>query len=168
MERIDGVVGDLRDGLLAAARVERAYVLVYGRPVTDAERELALRYLAGKDDSAEAGRNQLTRWERYAQALLSLDDESVPGRQAMADVCRRLGDVEGEIAHRLFLALSPKNEIHPLLRLKDIHDLSSLILRKRTNTAAAQAAAQSPCSSQATPGFTPSMRAVMKRLGVTY
>jgi hypothetical protein len=54
-----------------AARVARAYLLVYGRPVTDAERELALRYLAGKDDPSEAGHNQLTRWERYAQALLA-------------------------------------------------------------------------------------------------
>jgi tetratricopeptide (TPR) repeat protein len=68
--------------------------------------------------------------QRYAQALLSLDGDFAPARQAMADACRRSGDVEGEIAHRLFLALSPKNDIHPLLRLKDIHDLSSLILRR--------------------------------------
>jgi cytochrome c553 len=54
-----------------AARVARAYLLVYGRPATEAERELSLHYLAGKDDPAEAGHNQLTRWERYAQALLA-------------------------------------------------------------------------------------------------
>jgi hypothetical protein len=54
-----------------AARVRRAYLIAYGRPATDAEIALALRYLSGKDDPAEANRNQLTRWERYAQALLA-------------------------------------------------------------------------------------------------
>ena len=54
-----------------AGRVRRAYLLTYGRPAQDAEVELALHFLAGKDDAAEASRNQLTRWERYAQVLLA-------------------------------------------------------------------------------------------------
>jgi hypothetical protein len=54
-----------------AARVRRAYSLAYGRPVTDAELALALRYLGGKDD---AERNALTRWERYTQALLAANE----------------------------------------------------------------------------------------------
>ncbi len=55
-------------------RVRRAYLLAYGRPATDAEVSLALHYLAAVDDPAEAGRNQLTRWERYAQALLAANE----------------------------------------------------------------------------------------------
>jgi hypothetical protein len=54
-----------------AARVRRAYLIAYGRPAADEECALATRYLSGKDDPAEANRNQLTRWERYAQALLA-------------------------------------------------------------------------------------------------
>jgi hypothetical protein len=54
------------------ARVRRAYLLAYGRPATDAEVALALRYLSAKDDPAE--KNALTRWERYAQALLAANE----------------------------------------------------------------------------------------------
>ncbi len=53
-------------------RVRTAYLLAYGRPATDAELALARRYLASKDDSAE--KNALTRWERYAQALLAANE----------------------------------------------------------------------------------------------
>ncbi len=54
-----------------AARVRRAYMLTYGRTATDAEVALALRFLAGTDQASEATKNQLTRWERYAQVLLA-------------------------------------------------------------------------------------------------
>jgi hypothetical protein len=54
------------------ARVRRAYLLAYGRPATGAEVALALRYLGAKDDPAE--KNALTRWERYAQALLAANE----------------------------------------------------------------------------------------------
>jgi hypothetical protein len=54
------------------ARVRRAYLLAYGRPASDAEVALGLRYLGGKDDPAE--RNALTRWERYTQALLAANE----------------------------------------------------------------------------------------------
>jgi hypothetical protein len=56
------------------ARVRRAYLLAYGRPATDAEVALGLHYLGGKDDAAEASRNGLTRWERYAQTLLAANE----------------------------------------------------------------------------------------------
>ncbi len=55
-----------------AARVRRAYLLAYGRPVTDAELTLALHYLGGRDDPTE--HNALTRWERYTQALLAANE----------------------------------------------------------------------------------------------
>jgi len=54
------------------ARVQRGYLLAYGRPASDAELALALKYLGGKDGPSE--RNGLTRWERYAQALLAASE----------------------------------------------------------------------------------------------
>jgi hypothetical protein len=57
-----------------AGRVRGAYLLAYGRPATDAELALGLRYLDGRDDPGEAQRNRLTRWERYAQALLAANE----------------------------------------------------------------------------------------------
>jgi hypothetical protein len=57
-----------------AARVRRAYLLAFGRPAADDEVELALHYLAGKDTAEEASRNKLSRWERYAQALLASNE----------------------------------------------------------------------------------------------
>jgi hypothetical protein len=55
-----------------AGRVRRAYLLAYGRPATEAEVTVARHYLGGKDDSTE--KNSLTRWERYAQALLAANE----------------------------------------------------------------------------------------------
>ena len=54
------------------SRVQRAYLLAYGRPPTDGETALAMHYLGGKDDPLE--HNGLTRWERYAQALLAANE----------------------------------------------------------------------------------------------
>ncbi len=54
------------------SRVQRAYLLTYGRPPTDGETTLAMHYLGGKDDPSE--HNGLTRWERYAQALLAANE----------------------------------------------------------------------------------------------
>ena len=56
------------------ARIKRAYDLAFGRPATDAEVSLGKHYLSGKDTAVEAGRNKLTRWERYAQALLASNE----------------------------------------------------------------------------------------------
>ncbi|HEX5270222.1 MAG TPA: PSD1 and planctomycete cytochrome C domain-containing protein [Gemmataceae bacterium] len=60
------------EGGTDAERVRRAYLLAYARPATEPEVALALRYLGGKDDPAE--KNALTRWERYAQALLAANE----------------------------------------------------------------------------------------------
>ncbi|HLW64829.1 MAG TPA: DUF1553 domain-containing protein, partial [Gemmataceae bacterium] len=57
-----------------AARIRRACVLAYGRPVTDDELSLGQRFLASKDLSDEAQKNQLSRWERYVQALLAANE----------------------------------------------------------------------------------------------
>ncbi len=55
-------------------RIRRAYLLAFGRIPVDDEVQLGLRYLAGKDDPAEAPRNHLSRWERYAQVLLESNE----------------------------------------------------------------------------------------------
>jgi cytochrome c553 len=52
-----------------AARIRRAFPLVYGRPVTDRELQLGLAFLA-----EGTGASALTRWEQYAQVLLSTSE----------------------------------------------------------------------------------------------
>jgi hypothetical protein len=54
--------------------VRRAYLLAFGRPATDDEVQIGLRFLGGADAPEDAGKNQLTRWERYAQALLASNE----------------------------------------------------------------------------------------------
>ena len=49
-------------------RVERAYQLLYGRPTTSAETNLALEFL-GKAETPE-----MPRWEQYAQMLLAANE----------------------------------------------------------------------------------------------
>jgi hypothetical protein len=52
-----------------AARVRRAYLLLYGRPVTDDELELGCGFVqSGSTKSADGA---LTAWQQYAQVLLS-------------------------------------------------------------------------------------------------
>ena len=61
------------------ARIKRAYRLLYGREATPRELEIGLAYLHAADRSepaAPAGpaRPDLSRWERYAQALLAANE----------------------------------------------------------------------------------------------
>jgi hypothetical protein len=55
-----------------ADRIREAFVLLYGRPATDREIKLGLAFLAGKVDNP--GAQKLTRWEQYAQVLLSANE----------------------------------------------------------------------------------------------
>ncbi len=84
----------------------------------------------------------LGRWNevlRYAETLIVLEPDSVPAHAALAEICKVRGDVEGEVGHRIALALSPNNPLHPLLRLRDTHDAASLTLcRQLTPQAEAQ------------------------------
>jgi cytochrome c553 len=65
-----------------APRIQRAYQLAYGRPATEAEMRLGLAFLAGpkasaavvKTVAAEGRSGGLSRWEQYAQALLSANE----------------------------------------------------------------------------------------------
>jgi hypothetical protein len=58
-----------------AVRIRRAFFSLYSRPPTDRELQLGLAFLA--DDPSEAGDesgSSLTRWEQYAQVLLSASE----------------------------------------------------------------------------------------------
>jgi len=73
----------------------------------------------------------LGRWNEvavYARSLLEVDPGSIAARATLAEICKVTGDAEGEIAHRMVLALSPANPLAPLVRLRDLHDVTSLIL----------------------------------------
>ncbi|MDA1232183.1 MAG: DUF1553 domain-containing protein, partial [Planctomycetota bacterium] len=52
------------------ARIAHAFLLAFGRPVTDVELELGLAYLGMKSDE----NNKLNRWEQYAQVLLGSNE----------------------------------------------------------------------------------------------
>ena len=90
----------------------------------------------------ECNRN-LGRWNEVAalaRTLVQVDPASLPAHSALAEICKVTGDTEGEIGHRMALALSPDNPLHPLVRLRDTHDAASLILcRRLTPEAEAQA-----------------------------
>lgn len=70
---------------------------------------------------------------RYAKALIALEPAHVAALNVLAENCHELGDVGGEIEHRVAAALADKPGYSPLLALRDIHDASSLILCHRLN-----------------------------------
>ena len=96
----------------------------------------------------------LKRWgevERYARALLKVDPSNHVAQIVMAAATRTLpppaappvaaDPALAEIAEKMALALAP-GDLHPLLRLRDIHDVVSLILcRPLTPSSEAQIAA---------------------------
>jgi hypothetical protein len=53
------------------ARIERAYRLLYGREAEADELTMGAAYLAGADAPGDAAASKVSRWERYAQVLLS-------------------------------------------------------------------------------------------------
>jgi cytochrome c553 len=55
-----------------AGRIRRAFLLLYGRPVTDDELRLGLTFLTATPPAGP--RAGLTRWEQYAQVLLAADE----------------------------------------------------------------------------------------------
>jgi len=57
-----------------AGRVGRAFLLAFGRPASDADVQLALRYLSANEADADKAKAKLTRWERFAQALLGSNE----------------------------------------------------------------------------------------------
>jgi len=59
-----------------AARIQRAFLELYGRPPSDSEVKLGLDFLAGQAASQpdNKGKETLSRWEQYAQVLLSANE----------------------------------------------------------------------------------------------
>ncbi len=52
------------------ARIQRAFLLAYGRPPLDVEVRIGLAYLNGEKDPS----SQLSLWESYAQVLLGSNE----------------------------------------------------------------------------------------------
>jgi uncharacterized protein DUF1553/uncharacterized protein DUF1549 len=64
----------LAEGTNEPDRVRRAFALTFGRPASAQEMELALRFLAAEDSVADRQTIRLSRWERFAQALLGSNE----------------------------------------------------------------------------------------------
>ncbi len=67
---------------------------------------------------------------KYAAALLSLTLEHSTASPAPTAADEAPLDTESQIEDQIAHALSPKSDLHPLVRLRDIHDLASAILSK--------------------------------------
>lgn len=65
---------------------------------------------------------------RYAEALLKLEPDNLSAHETMAEVCKARGDQAGDLDHRSRVALVDRPGLHPLVRLKDIHDVASGLL----------------------------------------
>jgi cytochrome c553 len=59
-----------------AARIRKAFVRVYGRPAGDQDVRLGLAFLAAPEEAVRPGETKanLSRWEQYAQVLLSANE----------------------------------------------------------------------------------------------
>lgn len=66
--------------------------------------------------------------EKYAGALLRLDAAHEGAQAALAGAAKASADADGEIEQRIAVALAGKPGVHPLLQLRDIHDVASEIL----------------------------------------
>jgi hypothetical protein len=56
-----------------SSRIQSAFERAYGRPPTDEDVRLGLEFLGQSDDASDE-QSKLTRWEQYAQALLSTNE----------------------------------------------------------------------------------------------
>jgi FkbM family methyltransferase len=63
---------------------------------------------------------------QYAATLLSLNAAHATARSLIAECAEKAA--EGEIEDRVALALAAKSDIHPLIRLRDMHDAASALL----------------------------------------
>ena len=136
----DAAPGD--DGLIDEVRLLATYAgASFNAHLTAGEMEVAALYAAGLARLAPRSgpmlaaalecHRALGRWNEvaaYARALIEVEPENLTAREALAEIDRVTGDAEGEIAHRMALAMSPDNPLHPLVRLRDTHDAASLIL----------------------------------------
>ena len=55
-------------------RINKAFLLVYGRLPNAQERELGMAFLANHKSQSESADNALSGWDQYAQVLLSANE----------------------------------------------------------------------------------------------
>lgn len=79
---------------------------------------LACNQALGRTDEAE----------RFARAVVALEPDNAAANAVLAEAGKAPGDLDAEIAGRMAAALAPPGETHGLLRLRDIHDVASMIL----------------------------------------
>ncbi|MBI1915926.1 MAG: PSD1 domain-containing protein [Planctomycetes bacterium] len=68
------LVARLADDPHDAERIRRAFVVLYARPPTAQELQMGLEFLSAGTNAAKGEAGQLTRWEQYAQVLLSANE----------------------------------------------------------------------------------------------
>ena len=66
--------------------------------------------------------------EHYARALLAIEPGHQAALAALAQLAGAQPDAEAELDGSIAEALDPARDLHPLLRLRDLHDLTSRIL----------------------------------------
>jgi hypothetical protein len=93
-----------------------AALIPQGKPILTAA--LSCNLALGRSEEAK----------RYARALLAIDPVHAIARAALALERKAAAGGEDDVEQRVALALAGDVEIHPLLRLRDIHDLASAIL----------------------------------------
>jgi hypothetical protein len=57
-----------------AARIERAFPIVFGRPASPDEVRLGTAFLTSTPDQGETSSSPLSKWEQYAQVLLGSNE----------------------------------------------------------------------------------------------
>jgi hypothetical protein len=63
-----------KEATVDETRVQRAFLLAYGRPAGDEEARLAMAFIGGQDSTGEQQANRLSRWERLAQVLIGSNE----------------------------------------------------------------------------------------------
>jgi len=75
-EQARGLVKQLAGEKDDAAKIQTAFVRLYGRPATERDVKMGLEFLAAPEPGAgsDASQPKLSRWEQYAQALLATNE----------------------------------------------------------------------------------------------
>ena len=74
LARAKGLASRVEKETDESQRIKLLHQILFARLPSAEELQLARLFLGSKDESDEASRNQLTRWQRYAQALLASNE----------------------------------------------------------------------------------------------
>jgi tetratricopeptide (TPR) repeat protein len=109
---------------LTAGEVEKAecyasaMVALVPRNLALLDAALSCNMVLGRKDKAA----------EYASTLLTLDSVHGRARSVLAECSSGTNDQGTSLRQRIALALAPANDLHPLLKLRDLHDVSGEIL----------------------------------------